>query len=157
VLLPSRPLTHPWAERHTGRRRKPSLWHSSMAFRCSPPGHPPSTHPWAEPRTGCCCKPSLRHSSMVFPCTRQDPRSLYLRHSSCGPRRRGPVSGTPVPRWLPQLDGARYPHARGRLGGRLWRHQPYHTHPGHIFSPRLSSLAHPSSLLVMVLSYPSPQ
>jgi hypothetical protein len=109
VLLPSRPLTHPWAERRTGRRRKPSLWHSSMAFRCSPPGHPPSTHPWAEPRTGCRRKPSLRHSSMVFPCTRQDPRSLCLRHSSCGPRRRGPVSGTPVPRWLPQLDGAATP------------------------------------------------
>jgi hypothetical protein len=51
---------------------------------------------------------------------------------------------------LPQLDGAYSPHAHDRLGGRLWRHQPYHTppHPGHIFSSKPPSLAHPSFIVV---------
>jgi hypothetical protein len=67
--------------------------------------------------------------------------------------------GPPVPHRLPQLDDARSPHARDRLGGRLLRHQPYHTptpvtssHPGLCRLPTL-----PPSLLVMVLSYPPPQ
>jgi hypothetical protein len=39
------------------------------------------------------------------------------------------VVGHTAPRRLPHLDGARFPHARNRLGGRLRRHQPYHTPP----------------------------
>jgi hypothetical protein len=39
------------------------------------------------------------------------------------------VVGHTVPRRLPQLDGGCSPHARNRLGGRLRRHQPYHTPP----------------------------
>jgi hypothetical protein len=56
--------------------------------------------------------------------------------------------GPAVSRRLPQLDDVRSPHARDRLGGRLRHHQPYHTHVGHILSPRPPSLAHPSSIIV---------
>jgi hypothetical protein len=37
--------------------------------------------------------------------------------------------GPAVSRWLPQLDSVHSPHARDRLGDRLWCHQPYHTPP----------------------------
>jgi hypothetical protein len=65
--------------------------------------------------------------------------------------------GPAVPRRLFQLDGARSPHARDRLGGKLRRNQPYHTpvtstHLGLLCLPTL-----PPLLSVMVLSCPSPQ
>jgi hypothetical protein len=56
--------------------------------------------------------------------------------------------GPRVPHRLSHLVGASSPHAHVRLGVRLQCHQPYHSHPGHISSPKPPSIAHPSSIAV---------
>jgi hypothetical protein len=56
--------------------------------------------------------------------------------------------GSRVPHRLSHLVGASSPHAHVRLGVRLQCHQPYHSHPGHISSPKPPSIAHPSSIAV---------
>jgi hypothetical protein len=119
-----------------------------MSFQCSLPGSPPWTCTWAEPHTGRCRTASSRHPSMAFPCSRQDPLSLCFRHSSRRPQpwfsewdpqsitgclsSTTPAPPTPMTDWVANSGATNHTTP----------------HPGHIFSPRPPSLAHPSSIIV---------
>jgi hypothetical protein len=131
----------------TGQHRTPSSWHPTMGFRCSLPGRPRWTHPWVKPRIGRHHIPSSRHPqydflvqqigpSFTLPLPQQLPSSTLVGCLSST----APAPPTPVTDWVVDFDATN------------------HTTPhyGHI-SPRPPSLAHPPSLLVMVMSCLSPQ